>query len=91
MGYGWEGVVLGLLRGKDFTFTVTGAARLTEHVRRIDFTDGGMLAATSLHPTMWTFAWIACDTATTRALAQLFCKQAGLPKDRVHVLGYWRP
>ena len=24
-GHGWEGVVLKLLRGKDFEFTVTGA------------------------------------------------------------------
>ncbi|WKV71723.1 siderophore-interacting protein [Streptomyces sp. PCS3-D2] len=48
-------MVLRLLRGKDFTFTVTGAEDVTEHYRRVSFTDGGLLAAVgpSLHPTMW--------------------------------------
>ncbi|MEU9232587.1 siderophore-interacting protein [Streptomyces subrutilus] len=56
---GWEGVVLKLLRGKDFTFTVTGAEDVTEHYRRVYFTDGGLLAAAgeSLHPTMWVRVW----------------------------------
>ncbi|MFG2619303.1 siderophore-interacting protein [Streptomyces sp. NPDC048507] len=59
VGKGWEGVVLRLMRGKDFTFTVTGVEDVTEHVRRIRFTDGGLLAAAgeSLHPTMWVRAW----------------------------------
>ncbi|MFE3557995.1 siderophore-interacting protein [Streptomyces sp. NPDC059193] len=56
---GWEGVVLKLFRGKDFTFTVTGAEDVTEHYRRVYFTDGGLLAAAgeSLHPTMWVRVW----------------------------------
>ncbi|GAB4000805.1 hypothetical protein GCM10029992_34060 [Glycomyces albus] len=36
------------------------------------------------------FAWITCDTKTTRALTALARKELGLPKDRVHALGYWR-
>ncbi|WJV50676.1 siderophore-interacting protein [Streptomyces flavofungini] len=57
MGHGWEGVVLKLLRGKDFRFTVTGADEVTEHYRRLHLTDGGMLAATGVHPTMWVRLW----------------------------------
>jgi NADPH-dependent ferric siderophore reductase len=36
------------------------------------------------------YVWIACDTATTRALAAYVRKELGLPKQRVHALGYWR-
>ncbi|MFF5444854.1 siderophore-interacting protein [Streptomyces sp. NPDC012888] len=63
VGKGWEGVVLKLLRGKDFTFTVTGAESVTDHYRRVHFTDGGLLAAAgdSLHPTMWVRLWFAAD------------------------------
>ncbi|MFC0625807.1 siderophore-interacting protein [Kribbella deserti] len=58
MGHGWEGVVLKLFRGKDFVFTVTGAEQVvTDRYRRIDFTDGGMLAQTGAHPTMWVRLW----------------------------------
>ncbi len=57
MGHGWEGVVLKLMRGKDFTFTVTGSEDLTENFRRVRFTDGGMLALTGVHPTMWVRVW----------------------------------
>ncbi|MGW0393092.1 siderophore-interacting protein [Streptomyces sp. NPDC003042] len=59
VGKGWEGVVLKLLRGKDFTFTVTAVEEVTEHFRRIHFTDGGLLAAAgeSPHPTMWVRVW----------------------------------
>ncbi|MFI1016745.1 siderophore-interacting protein [Streptomyces sp. NPDC020965] len=57
MGHGWEGVVLKLMRGKDFTFTVTGTEEVTEHFHRIHFTDGGMLALTGTHPTMWVRVW----------------------------------
>ncbi|MGW2396278.1 siderophore-interacting protein [Kitasatospora sp. NPDC001664] len=57
MGHGWEGVVLKLLRGRDFTFTVTGAEQVTPHCRRLHLTDGGMLAATGVHPTMWVRLW----------------------------------
>ncbi|MER5886368.1 siderophore-interacting protein [Streptomyces sp. NPDC001941] len=57
MGHGWEGVVLKLFRGKDFTFTVTGAEQVTEHFRRVELTDGGLLAAAGTHPTMWVRLW----------------------------------
>ena len=57
MGHGWEGVVLKLFRGKDFTFTVTGAEQVTERYRRVHFTDGGLLAAIGVHPTMWVRLW----------------------------------
>ncbi|MFD4139382.1 siderophore-interacting protein [Streptomyces sp. NPDC058572] len=59
MGHGWEGVVLKLLRGKDFEFTVTGAEDVTDHFRRVHFTDGGMLAQTGVHPTMWVRIWFS--------------------------------
>ncbi|CAL9509257.1 hypothetical protein SUDANB54_03587 [Streptomyces sp. enrichment culture] len=36
------------------------------------------------------YVWIACDTATTRALGAFVRKQLGLPKQRVRALGYWR-
>lgn len=57
MGRGWEGVVLKLFRGKDFVLTVTGAEQVTERYRRVHFTDGGMLEATGVHPTMWVRLW----------------------------------
>ncbi|MGW4756619.1 siderophore-interacting protein [Streptomyces chartreusis] len=56
-GHGWEGAVLKLLRAKDFVFTVTGAEDVTEHYRRVHLTDGGMLAASGVHPTMWVRLW----------------------------------
>ncbi|WP_369247663.1 siderophore-interacting protein [Streptomyces sp. R41] len=56
-GHGWEGAVLKLLRARDFTFTVTGAEDVTPHYRRLRLTDGGMLAATGVHPTMWVRLW----------------------------------
>ncbi|MFD9609807.1 siderophore-interacting protein [Streptomyces sp. NPDC059083] len=57
MGHGWQGAVLRLMRGKDFTFTVTGAEQVTEDYRRVRFTDGGLLAAAGVHPTMWVRVW----------------------------------
>ena len=56
-GRGWEGAVLKLLRAKDFRFTVTGAEDVTAAYRRVHFADGGMLAATGVHPTMWVRLW----------------------------------
>ncbi|MFE9257241.1 siderophore-interacting protein [Streptomyces sp. NPDC006879] len=58
-GHGWEGVVLKLMRGKDFVLTVTGAEQVTETYRRIQLSDGGLLAAAgaSVHPTMWVRLW----------------------------------
>ncbi|WP_329277428.1 siderophore-interacting protein [Streptomyces sp. NBC_00691] len=57
MGHGWQGAVLRLMRGKDFTFTVTGAEQVTEDYRRVHLTDGGLLAAAGIHPTMWVRIW----------------------------------
>jgi NADPH-dependent ferric siderophore reductase len=45
----------------------------------------GLLTATE-HP----YVWIACDTRTTRTLASYVRKDLGVPKDRLHALGYWR-
>ncbi|MFJ3440243.1 siderophore-interacting protein [Streptomyces sp. NPDC086081] len=56
-GRGWEGAVLKLLRAKDFRFTVTDAEDVTSEYRRLRFTDGGLLAATGVHPTMWVRLW----------------------------------
>ncbi|MGX2995832.1 siderophore-interacting protein [Streptomyces sp. JNUCC 64] len=57
MGHGWEGAVLKLLRGKDFTFTVTATEVVNDRMRRVHLTDGGMLAVTGTHPTMWVRLW----------------------------------
>ncbi len=57
MGHGWEGVVLKLMRGKDFRFTVTGSEAVGDRYHRVHFTDGGMLAQTGTHPTMWVRVW----------------------------------
>ncbi|MET8460187.1 MULTISPECIES: siderophore-interacting protein [Streptomyces] len=56
-GRGWEGAVLKLMRAKDFEFTVTDAEDVTPEFRRLRLTDGGMLAATGVHPTMWVRLW----------------------------------
>ncbi|MFJ4538321.1 siderophore-interacting protein [Streptomyces tibetensis] len=56
-GRGWEGAVLKLLRAKDFEFTVTDVEEVTPDYRRLRFTDGGLLAATGVHPTMWVRLW----------------------------------
>ncbi|MFI0968115.1 siderophore-interacting protein [Streptomyces sp. NPDC021080] len=56
-GRGWEGAVLKLLRAKDYVFTVTGSEDVTSEYRRLHFTDGGMLAVTGVHPTMWVRLW----------------------------------
>lgn len=56
-GRGWEGAVLKLLRGKDFECTVTDVEDVTPDYRRLRFTDGGLLAATGVHPTMWVRLW----------------------------------
>jgi NADPH-dependent ferric siderophore reductase len=56
-GRGWEGAVLKLMRGKDFEFTVTDVEDVTPDYRRLRFGDGGLLAATGVHPTMWVRLW----------------------------------
>ncbi|CAL9523933.1 siderophore-interacting protein [Streptomyces sp. NPDC003362] len=56
-GHGWQGAVLKLMRAKDFVLTVTGAEDVTDDYRRLHLTDGGLLAATGVHPTMWVRLW----------------------------------
>ncbi|MET7286874.1 siderophore-interacting protein [Streptomyces sp. NPDC005573] len=36
------------------------------------------------------YVWIACDTTTTRGIASYVRKELGVPKARLHALGYWR-
>lgn len=36
------------------------------------------------------YAWIACDTTTTRALMTYVRKELAFPRQRVNALGYWR-
>ncbi len=50
-----------MLRGKDFTFTVTGTEEVTPEYRRVRFTDGGLLAQSGVHPTMWVRVWFERD------------------------------
>ncbi|MEV5463657.1 SIP domain-containing protein, partial [Streptomyces cellulosae] len=59
-----------------------GGAHLVDRVRS-DLP--GLLQGTS-DP----YVWIACDTATTRTLAAYVRRELGLPRQRVHALGYWR-
>lgn len=54
---GWQGAVLKLLGADDYELTVTGRTELTEHYLRLGFTDGGLLAAHPVHPTMWIRMW----------------------------------
>ncbi|MFF8606775.1 siderophore-interacting protein [Streptomyces sp. NPDC015346] len=61
MGHGWQGVALKLMRGKDFTITVRSNERVSDHLHRLTFTDGGMLGATGTHPTMWVRLWFDDD------------------------------
>ena len=56
-GHGWQGAVLRLMRGKDYVLTVTGAEAVTEDYRRVHLTDGGLLSATGVHPTLWVRLW----------------------------------
>ncbi|MEU2064360.1 siderophore-interacting protein [Streptomyces sp. NPDC013455] len=60
-GRGWEGAVLKLLRAKDFMLTVLDAEDVTPHYRRLRMSDGGLLAATGVHPTMWVRLWFSDD------------------------------
>ncbi|MFB9466325.1 siderophore-interacting protein [Streptomyces cinereospinus] len=56
-GHGWQGTVLKLMGAKDFVLTVTGAEDVTPEYRRLRFTDGGLLTACEVHPTMWARLW----------------------------------
>ncbi|MFJ1809099.1 MULTISPECIES: siderophore-interacting protein [unclassified Streptomyces] len=56
-GRGWEGTVLRLMRAKDFTLTVTDVEEVTGEYRRLHLSDGGLLAATGVHPTIWIRLW----------------------------------
>ncbi|GAQ58860.1 siderophore-interacting protein [Streptomyces acidiscabies] len=56
-GRGWEGAVLKLMRARDFTLTVTANEQVSAEYRRIRVTDGGLLDANPVHPTMWVRLW----------------------------------
>ncbi|MFE2825873.1 siderophore-interacting protein [Streptomyces sp. NPDC059271] len=56
---GWEGAVLKLLRARDFVLTVTDVEDVAPLYRRLRVADGGLLAATGVHPTMWVRLWFA--------------------------------
>ncbi|MEV6805384.1 siderophore-interacting protein [Streptomyces sp. NPDC017248] len=58
-GRGWEGAVLKLLRAKDFMLTVLDAEDVTPRYRRLRLSDGGLLAAAGVHPTMWVRLWFS--------------------------------
>ncbi|MFE9360141.1 siderophore-interacting protein [Streptomyces olivaceoviridis] len=60
-GRGWEGTVLRLLGAKDFLLTVLHAEDVTPRYRRLRLSDGGLLAATGVHPTMWVRLWFSAD------------------------------
>jgi NADPH-dependent ferric siderophore reductase len=75
-------------------------ARLGDHdLRPVPRTgDGqGLVAAVTeelpglVHDPANAYVWIACDTATTRALTSFARKDLAIPKARVSALGYWRP
>lgn len=55
---GWQGAVLKVLRAKDYRLTVVENAAITDHYRRLVVEDGGLLAGTPEHPTMWVRLWI---------------------------------
>ncbi|WP_175410486.1 siderophore-interacting protein [Streptomyces sp. TRM64462] len=61
MGHGWQGAVLKIMRGKDFTLTVRSNERVSDRLHRLSFSDGGMLRATGVHPTMWVRLWFDDD------------------------------
>ncbi|MCB8913638.1 MULTISPECIES: siderophore-interacting protein [Rhodococcus] len=54
---GFQGAVLSLLGASDYELTVTGRREISDHYVRIDFTDGGLLGAHPVHPTMWIRMW----------------------------------
>lgn len=58
---GWQGAVLKVLRAKDYRLTVVENIAVTDHYRRIVVEDGGLLAGTPRHPTMWVRLWIPGD------------------------------
>ncbi|GAA4662609.1 siderophore-interacting protein [Streptomyces chumphonensis] len=61
MAHGWQGAVLKLMRGRDFTLTVRSNERISDRVHRLSFSDGGLLRNTSVHPTMWVRLWFDDD------------------------------
>ena len=58
-GRGWQGAVMKILGGDDFTFTLTGKEAVTDHYLRLRFHGGGLLTGSAIHPTMWVRLWFA--------------------------------
>ncbi|GBG36369.1 siderophore-interacting protein [Mycobacterium montefiorense] len=56
---GWTGTVLRLMGAGDYRLTVTGRREIGPHYLQLSFDAGGMLAAHSVHPTMWIRMWFA--------------------------------
>ncbi|MDR6416541.1 siderophore-interacting protein [Pseudarthrobacter sulfonivorans] len=53
----WEGVVLKVMGAKDFRLEVTGREEITPDFLRLHVRDGGLLAGSDLHATMWIRLW----------------------------------
>jgi NADPH-dependent ferric siderophore reductase len=75
----------------DLPFRTDGGRHELRHVSRGELVDRvraelPAILAGSAHP----YVWITCDTRTTRTLSAYVRRELGVPKDRVHALGYWR-
>ena len=53
----WEALMLRAMGGRDFTLTVRGTESVGGHYQRLLLDDGGLLAASEPHPTMWIRLW----------------------------------
>ncbi|AKU15224.1 siderophore-interacting protein [Luteipulveratus mongoliensis] len=54
---GWQGAMLKLYRGKDFTFTVVSSEQVTDHYLRVRLRGGGLLVEQEWYPTVWVRLW----------------------------------
>ncbi len=57
MGQGWEHTVLKVLGARDFQLTLLARVAITPSYLRLTFDDGGLLAETKIHPTIWIRLW----------------------------------
>jgi NADPH-dependent ferric siderophore reductase len=55
----WEGVVLKVMGAKDYELEVTGSEWITPDFLRVHLRDGGLLAESGIHPTMWIRVWFS--------------------------------
>jgi len=75
--------------GGTWRFPADRPLRLDSGAHLIAQAKADLPALLKTHPDA--YVWIACDTATTRALSSYVRKELGVPKERVDALGYWRP